>query len=421
MRPKRWGIPVAVTVGILLMLAIVLLRPSTDTSGATIDSLAVLPFENTRNDPEVDYLSDGIPESLIQRLSKIGGLQVMARSTSFRFRGSELDPQEVGMELGVGAILTGRVVQQGGSLNVLAELVNVETGTQLWAEQYTRSITDLVTVQNDIAADISGALRLELSGDEQARLVETVSSESYQAYLKGRFFLNRRTQEDIEKAVAAFEEAKAIDPEFALASVGLGDSYIIIGAQWYGVDPENPPATAMAKARTAAREALALDPNLAEAYVTRAYIEFLHDWDWEASERDFLKAIELDPDYVVAHQWYSELLMVMGRHDESIAEGIRAVELEPTSALQVRELASSYRGAGRYAEAIEQLKKDGRARRFSSIHHVLPHPGLLAERDARRGDRHRLPLGRAMGTFFRALGRGETHGGTGVARVVRGG
>ena len=137
----------------------------------------------------------------------------------------------------------------------------------------------------------------------------------------------------------------------------LGDSYIIIGAQWYGVDPENPPAIAMAKARSAARVALELDPNLAEAYVTRAYIEFLQDWDWEASEKDFLKAIELDPDYVVAHQWYSEFLGVMGRHDESIAESMRAVELEPTSALQIRELAASYRQAGRYSEAIDTLKK----------------------------------------------------------------
>ena len=201
-------------------------------------------------------------------------------------------------------------------------------------------VTDLLSVQNDIAREISDALRLELSGEELDVLAreDTQNSKAYQAYLKGRFFLNRRTQANIEKAVAAFEQAKAIDPEFALASVGLGDSYIVIGAQWYGVDPENPPVTAMAKARSAAREALKLDPNLAGAYVTRAYIEFLQDWDWEASEKDFLKAIELDPDYVVAHQWYSEFLMVMGRRDESIAEGMRAVELDPTSALQVREL-----------------------------------------------------------------------------------
>ena len=156
----------------------------------------------------------------------------------------------------------------------------------------------------------------------------TEDSAAYQAYLKGRFLLNRRRQVDIENAVIFFEEAKASDPDFALAHVGLGDSYIVIGAQWYGVDPDNPPAVAMAKARTAAREALRLDPDLAEAYVTLAYIEFLQDWDWEAAETDFLKAIELKPNYVIAHQWYSEFLGVMGRHEEGIAESVRALELE---------------------------------------------------------------------------------------------
>ena len=356
--PNRWAVWATMSAALaVIALGVSLVRPLI--SGGSINSLAVLPFENVQHDPEVDYLADGIPESLINRLSEVHGLQVMARSTAFRYRGSDVDPRAAGAELGVGAVLTGRVMQRLGRLNVQAELVEVATGRQLWGEQYSRQVTHLLSVQNDIAREISDALRLELSGEELDELAraDTQNSKAYQAYLKGRFFLNRRTQPDIEKAVAAFEQAKAIDPEFALASVGLGDSYIVIGAQWYGVDPENPPVTAMAKARSAAREALELDPNLAGAYVTRAYIEFLQDWDWEASEKDFLKAIELDPDYVVAHQWYSEFLMVMGRRDESIAEGMRAVELDPTSALQVRELANSYRGAGRYAEAIEQLKK----------------------------------------------------------------
>jgi len=184
----------------------------------------------------------------------------------------------------------------------------------------------------------------------------TEDSAAYQAYLKGCFLLNRRRQIDIEKAVTFFEEAKASDPNFALAHVGLGDSYIVIGAQWYGIDPANPPAVTMAKARTATREALRLDPNLAEGYVTLAYIEFLQDWDWKAAEKDFLKAIELKPNYVVAHQWYSEFLGAMGRHEEGIAEGMRAVELGPASALQNRELANSYMQAGQYAQAVLQLK-----------------------------------------------------------------
>ena len=344
---------------ILIAVGLVFFRPPSNPSGETIGSLLVLPFENTQSDPEVDYLADGIAETLINRLSELPQLQVMARSTAFRYRGQDVDPQSVGRELGVGAVLTGRVVQLGDRLNVQAELVDVANGTQLWGEQYSRELADIVVVQNDIARQISQALRLQLSGEEQDQLAreETTNSEAFQAYLKGRFLLNRRAQVDIERAVDFFEEAKAIDPEFALAHVGLGDSYIVIGAQWYGVDPDNPPAAAMAKARNAAREALRLDPNLAEAYVTLAYIEFLQDWDWEASERNFLKAIELKPNYVVAHQWYSEFLGVMNRHDEGIAEGKRAVELEPTSPLQIRELANSYRQAGRYPEAIEHYKK----------------------------------------------------------------
>ena len=356
--PNRWVVWVAMMAFIALIAGgVLVVRPML--FGGSITSLAVLPFENIQNDPEVEYLADGIPESLINRLSDVGGLQVMARSTTFRYRGGDVDPRAAGAELGVGAVLTGRVMQRLGRLNVQAELVDVATGGQLWGEQYNRQVTDLLSVQNDIAREISDALRLKLSGEEldELTLEDTQNSKAYQAYLKGRFFLNRRTPEDMKKAVAAFEEAKAVDPEFALAFVGLGDAYIVIGAQWYGEDPDNPPTIAMTKARTAAREALELDPNLAEAYVTRAYIEFLQDWDWEASEKDFLKAIELDPDYVVAHQWYSEFLSVMGRHDESIAESTRAVALEPTSALQVRELARSFSQAGRFAEAIEQLKK----------------------------------------------------------------
>ena len=356
--PNRWAVWATMSATLaLIAVGVFVVRPMF--SGGSIDSLAVLPFENVQKNPDVDYLADGIPESLINRLSEVQGLQVMARSTAFRYRGSDVDPRAAGAELGVGAVLTGRVMQRLGRLNVQAELVDVASGSQLWGEQYNRQVTDLLSVQNDIAREISDALRLKLSGEELDELAraDTQNSKAYQAYLKGRFFLNRRTQEDIQKAIRAFEQAKAIDPEFALASVGLGDSYIVIGAQWYGIDPENPPTTAMRKARSAAREALELDPNLAEAYVTRAYIEFLQDWDWEASEKDFLKAIELDPDYVVAHQWYSEFLGVMGRHDEGIAESMRAVELQPTSALQVRELANSYLQAGRYADAIEQLKK----------------------------------------------------------------
>ena len=345
----RWGALIG-TAGLLAALGIVLFRAGSGGSpSATIDSLAVLPFENTRSDPEIDYLSEGIAETLINRLSPVPELRVMARSTAFPYRG--LDPLEAGRALKVGAVVTGRVVQQGDNLNVQAELVDVSNGMQIWGQQYNRQLADIVTVQNEIAQHISQALRLTLTGDEV-----TSDSEAYRAYWKGRFHWNRRTNEDLKKAILFFEESLAQDPALALAHVGLADSYVLLGAQFYGAEEDFPPTVAMAKARTAAEEALALDPGLAEAYTTLAYISFLHDWNWEAAEKDFLEAIERKPRYAVAHQWYSELLMVLGRHDEAVGQGRQALELEPTSPILSRELGFKFYQARRYPEAIEQFR-----------------------------------------------------------------
>jgi len=266
---KKWGLPAAVTAVILLVLGLLFFRPSFETPGEAITSLAVLPFENTRNDPEVDYLSDGIAESLINQLSELSQLSVMARSMAFRYRGDDIDPQTVGKELGVQAVLTGRVVQQGDRLNVQAELVDVENGMQLWGQQYEHELADLLTVQNNLATEISQALRLELSGAEQARIAaRTANSEAYQAYLRGRFHWRQRTNEDFKKAIEFFEEARRVDPDYALAYAGLADSYFFLGAQFYGLDENYPPTDAIAQARASALEALRLDATLAEPYAT---------------------------------------------------------------------------------------------------------------------------------------------------------
>jgi serine/threonine protein kinase len=202
-----------------------------------ITSLAVLPFENTRNDPDVDYLADGIAESLINQLSQLPQLSVMARSTAFRYRG-DVDPQKVGDELGVRAVLTGRVVQQGDILNVQAELVDTEKGTQLWGQQYEYPLDDLLSVQSDLAAEISQALRLQLTGEEEAQIAVsgTADSEAYQSYLRGRFLWGERTNENFVAAIDFFEEARQKDPNYALAYAGLADSYFLLGAQFYGAD-----------------------------------------------------------------------------------------------------------------------------------------------------------------------------------------
>jgi serine/threonine-protein kinase len=347
---KGW-LALAAAAALLAVLGIALFRGASGGSpSAAIDSLAVLPFENTRNDPEIDYLSEAIAETLINRLSPLPELRVMARSTAFRYRG--LDPLDAGRKLKVGAVVTGRVVQQGDSLNVQAELVDVDSGTQIWGEQYNRKLADIVTVQSDIAQNISQALRLTLTADEV-----TSDSEAYRAYWKGRFHWNRRTNEDLKKAIGFFQESLARDPGLALAHVGLADSYVLLGAQFYGAEADFPPTVAMAKARTAAEEALRLDPGLAEAYTTLAYISFLHDWNWEAAEKNFLEAIKRKPGYAVAHQWYSELLMVVGRHDEAIAQARQALELETTSPILSRELGFKFYEAKRYPEAIEQFRK----------------------------------------------------------------
>jgi TolB-like protein len=307
----------------------------------------------------VDYLSDGIAESLINRLSQLPQLRVMARSTAFRYRGAEVDPQEAGRELGVGAVLTGRVVQQGGSLNVQAELVDVENGSQLWGEQYSHELADIISVQNDIATQISQALRLQLSGEEREQLArgETTNSEAYQAYLKGRFVWNKRTNQDFKKAIEFFQEAGEKDPGYALAQAGLADCLTLLGAQFYGADQDFPPKEAFARARSAAQTALRLDPSLAEARASLGFIRFLNDWDWEGAERDFQQAIALKPSYATAHQWYSLLLSATGRHDEAIEEAKHALELEPNSPVHNRELGLAFFWARQYREAVAQMDK----------------------------------------------------------------
>ena len=358
-RKTPWVVAAAATL-VALVLAVVSFWPSTTPSGGeAIDSLAVLPFENTRNDPEVDYLTDGIAETLINRLSQLPQLRVMARSTAFRYRGADIDPQQVGSELGVGAVLTGRVVHEGGTLNVQAELVDVANGTQLWGEQYSRPLTDIFDLQNNIATEITHALRLEMTGDDEAVLVtvDTSNTAAYQAYLRGRYLWFKRTNEDFKRAILNFQEALAEDPDYALAHAGLADSYLLLAAQFYGVDEDFPPVEGVERARAAAQEAIRLDPTLAEPQATMAFIRFINDWDWEGAENDFKEAIALNPSYATAHHWYALYLSAMGRHDEALEHAGRAADLEPTSAVMMRTVGRTLFFAGQYEQAIQQLEK----------------------------------------------------------------
>ena len=294
-----------------------------------IDSLAVLPLVNAGRDAEMEYLSDGLTESIINSLSQLPQLKVMARSTVFRFKGREIDPRAVGRELGVRAVLTGRVIQLNENLIIRTELVDVADGWQLWGEQYNRNSADLLAVQEEISREISEKLRLKLSGEQKRRLAKryTESTEAYQTYLKGRFYWNKRTLEGLRRGVEYFQQAIRLDPDYALAYAGLADSYLLMGSVEYGALH---PKEALQSAKVATLEALRLDGTLAEAHASLGYVR-LFDWDWSEAEKEYRRAVELNPNYPTARHWYALYLTAMGRHAEAVAEIRRAQELDPLS------------------------------------------------------------------------------------------
>jgi tetratricopeptide (TPR) repeat protein len=255
-------------------------------------------------------------------------LRVVPRSTVFRYKGRDIDPQAVGRELDVRAVLTGKLVQRGDTLSIQTELVDVAEESQLWGEQYNRKLADLLAVQEEISREISEKLRIRLSGEERKQLVKryTENTEAYQLYLKGRYYWNKRTAEDLKKGIGYFQQAIDIDPNYALAFAGLADSYIIFGN--FGLLP---PKEVYPKARGAAQKALEIDGNLAEAQVSMAFVKALFEWDWQGADAGFKRAIELNPNYGPAHQWYGVYLAGAGRLTEAVAQAQRAQEVDPLS------------------------------------------------------------------------------------------
>ncbi len=321
--------------------------------GKAIDSLAVLPLTNASADPDAEYLSDGITESLINSLSQLPKLRVIARTTAFRYKGREPDPQTVGRDLKVGAVLTGRVVQHGGALVIQADLVDAVDGSQLWGERYNRRLADIFGVQEDIVREISEKLRLRLTGEEKKRMTKrhTENSQAYQAYLKGRFYWNKRTEEGLKKGIEYFQQAIEIDPGYALAYTGLADSYAVLG--YYNYLPSK---EAYPRAKAAAAKALAIDDTLAEAHASLANTRY-YDWSWVQAERELKRAIELNPNYATAHHWYGLYLTEMGKFDRAIAELQRAYELDPLSLIIGTAMGGAFYHARQYDQAIEQLQK----------------------------------------------------------------
>lgn len=294
----------------------------------SIESIAVLPFVNASGNADVEYLSDGIAETLINSLSQLPKLSVKARSSVFRYKGKEVEPQQVGAELSVQAIVNGRLVQRGDDLALYLSMVDARSGNQLWGEQYNRKLTDLVTLQSEIAHDVSQKLRARLSGADEKKLTKnyTQSAEAYQAYLKGRYYWNMGPAPGYEKSLNFFEQAIDLDPSYALAHSGLADYYGFASAFDHVPPNENWP-----KAEAAANKAIALDDTLAGSYNALAAVKSQYYRDWPAAERYFRRGIELDPNFAEIHAHYALCLNLFGRGNEALTEMQRAVELEPLS------------------------------------------------------------------------------------------
>ncbi|PWT90531.1 MAG: hypothetical protein C5B54_07000 [Acidobacteria bacterium] len=319
----------------------------------SIRSLAVLPFLNLNSDPKTEYLSDGITESTITTLSQLSELTVLARGTVFTYKGKEVDPRKVGRELHVDAVVTGSINQQEDTVVIRADLVKVSDGAELWGEQYDRKLSDILAVQSDISKEISEQLRLKLTGEEQQKVTKryTENPEAYELYLKGIYFWNKRTHDGLEKSIDYFQQAIEKDPKYALAYAGLANAYIVLAdSDWIT------PAEARQKVNQATLKALELDDTLGEAHACMAGIEE-YNWNWAAEEKEYKRAIELNPSYATAHHWYSIYLSEMGRHDEAIAEIKRAQELDPLSLVINNNAGDRYLEARRYDEAIKQYRK----------------------------------------------------------------
>lgn len=319
-----------------------------------IDSLAVLPLVNASSDASAEYLSDGITESIINSLSQLPQLRVMARATVFRYKGLEVDPIEVGQALDVRAVMLGRVLQIGDQLVIKTELVDVADGSHLWGAQYNRKPEDILAVQDEISGEIYEKLRLRLTGeDHKKRLAKrhTDNTEAYQLYLRGRYHTSKATREGLQKGIDYFHQAIQIDPAYALAYSGLAEAF-------YGLSgAHQPPKEAMPKARAAALKALEIDDTLAEAHASLALVKVFYDWDWTGAETEYRRAIELNPGYASAHHWYGWYLALMGRLDQATSEMQRAQELDPLSLEITADLGLSFFFARQYDRAIEQFRK----------------------------------------------------------------
>jgi TolB-like protein/Tfp pilus assembly protein PilF len=314
-----------------------------------------LPFVNVSADPNTEYLSDGISESLINTLSRLPKLRVVPRTLAFRYKGKDSDPQAIGRELGVRAVLTGRLIQQGDTLNIQTALIDVSHLSQLWGEQYNRKFSNILDVQDDIVRQVSGKLLIKPTGEERKGLAKrnTESIEAYQLYLQGGYYFNKVTQSDFKKAIEYCQQATEKDPRYAQAYSKLAESYAMLDVYSANV----PQRELYQKSKAAVTKAMELDDTLVDAHLALAWIKFWDEWNFGDAEREFKRSLQLDPDLALLHQGYAWYLMAMGRQDEAFAEIRRAEELDPASVWTATEVAVLFIHSRQYDRAIEQFRK----------------------------------------------------------------
>ena len=340
---------------LLLFVAVFLVYRNTGAGGARrpeIKSLAVLPLKNLSGDASQEYLADGMTEALIGRLSEIHNIRVVSRTSVTRFKDTHLSVPEIARTLQVDAVVEGSVIREGNRIRVHAQLIRAATDEHFWSEAYDRDLRDVLSLQSDVAQSIARKVEVTISGEEHARLstARAVDPEAYEAYVKGRYYWNKRTADSMPKAALYFEQAISKDPGFGAAYSGLADCNS--GLAWHGFMS---PAAVLPKAYAAAQKAVEIDPQSAEAHASLALV-LNHKWDWAGAEAEFKRALELNPQYANAHHWYGDYLSIQGRHDEALVEAKRALELDPLNLMIGTWVALRYYLARRYDGAIEQSR-----------------------------------------------------------------
>ena len=398
---RRWFVlnaAVVILAALLTLVYVATQHRAGDAGRPKIRSLAVLPLQNLSGDPSQDFIADGMTEELIGRLSRIHGLRVISRTSSMHFKNTQLALPEIARMLAVDAIVEGSLVREGQQIRVHAQLIRAATDEHIWAGEYQRNYESILEVQGEVVRSIVEQIELEVTPEERAQLASArpVDPQAYENYLKGRYYFSQRTEDALHKSVASFQQAITSDSSYAPAYSGLAEAYAMLGFRG-GL----PSKDALSGAKKAALKAIELDNSLAEPHASLAFIAETYDWDWPGAEREYKRALELNPSYAQAHNWYAGYLTYTGRFNEGIAEAMRARELDPLSLPLNNALAGRLLAGGRYEEALGQVQRtleldDHFAPAHQTLGWIYLHSGK--QKEAIREFQHALELSGAEDT-----------------------